>query len=55
MSDAAFVHLPILADESRSGFVVPAIVAATHPEAGERFLEFFAATIRNEVGVVETD
>jgi integrase len=27
--------------------VVPAIVAETHPDASERFLEFFAATIRN--------
>jgi integrase len=47
MSDAAHVHLPILANEPTAGLVVPAIVAETHPDAGERFLEFFAATIRN--------
>lgn len=28
-------------------FVVPTIVADTSDDAGERFLEFFAATIRN--------
>lgn len=47
MSDAAQFHLPLLADEPNSGFVVPAIVADTHRDAGERFLEYFAATIRN--------
>jgi hypothetical protein len=47
MSDAARVHLPTLADEPSSGFIVPAIVADTHRDASERFLEFFAATIRN--------
>jgi hypothetical protein len=47
MSDAARVQLPILADEPSSGFVVPAIVAGTHRDAGERFIEYFAATIRN--------
>lgn len=30
-----------------STFIVPAIVADTSDDAGERFLEFFAATIRN--------
>lgn len=29
-------------------FAAPAIVADTHPDAAERFLEFFAATIRNK-------
>jgi site-specific recombinase XerD len=40
-------QFPILNPEPNSGFVVPAIVADTHRDAGERFLEFFAATIRN--------
>jgi site-specific recombinase XerD len=47
MPDDVQVHPPILADEAITGFVVPAIVADTHKDAGERFLEFFAATIRN--------
>jgi len=47
MSDTAHAHLPILADEPSSGFVVPAIVADTHRDAPERFIEYFAATIRN--------
>lgn len=29
------------------GTIVPAIVADTHEDAGERFIEFFAATLRN--------
>ena len=41
------LQLPILAPNTTSGFVVPAIVADTHRDAGERFLEYFAATIRN--------
>ena len=41
------LQLPILAPETTSGFVVPAIVADTHRDASERFLEYFAATIRN--------
>lgn len=32
---------------NESQLVVPAIVADTQDDAGERFLEFFAATIRN--------
>jgi site-specific recombinase XerD len=47
MSEVAHIHLPILANEPSAGLVVPAIVAETHPDASERFLEFFAATIRN--------
>ena len=47
MSDATHVHLPALASEPSAGFIVPAIVADTHRDAGERFLEYFAATIRN--------
>lgn len=47
MSDAAALDLPILAPEPVYGAVVPAIVADTHAQAAERFLEFFAATIRN--------
>jgi site-specific recombinase XerD len=39
-------QLPVLAPDT-TGFVVPAMVADTHRDAGERFLEFFAATIRN--------
>jgi len=41
------LQLPTLAPETTCGFVVPAIVAATHRDASERFLEYFAATIRN--------
>ena len=47
MSDAVTLHLPALAPEPSSGFIVPEIVADTHRDAGERFLEYFAATIRN--------
>ncbi len=47
MSDAAVLTLPILAPEATGGILVPAIVADTHADAAERFLEFFAATIRN--------
>ena len=47
MSDDAHFHLPALASEPPAGFIVPAIVADTHRDAGERFLEYFAATIRN--------
>jgi integrase/recombinase XerC len=47
MSHAADLQLPILADEPSSSFVVPAIVADTHRDAGERFIEYFAATVRN--------
>ena len=44
---ADVLQLPILTPETTPGFVVPAIVADTHRDAGERFLEYFAATIRN--------
>ena len=44
MFDAA-ANLPTIVPEP--SFTVPVIVADTHPHAGERFLEFFAATIRN--------
>ena len=47
MSDAFHPHLPTAAASLSFGAVVPAIVADTHRDAGERFLEFFAATIRN--------
>jgi integrase/recombinase XerC len=47
MSDSPDILLPALAAAPAFGTVVPAIVADTHPDAGERFLEFFAATIRN--------
>jgi site-specific recombinase XerD len=39
--------LPVQAPEPTSTLMVPAIVADTHRDASERFLEFFAATIRN--------
>jgi len=41
------VMLPTLADRPASSLVVPAIVAETHEDAAERFIEYFAATIRN--------
>jgi site-specific recombinase XerC len=47
MSDTVQIHLPVPADEPSPSFVVPAIVADTHRDAGERFIEYFAATIRN--------
>jgi hypothetical protein len=47
MSDAADLHLPIVAPGPTYSAIVPAIVADTHPDAGERLIEFFAATIRN--------
>ena len=47
MSDVADRTLPILPPEDPRGFLVPAIVVDTHQDAAERFLEFFAATIRN--------
>jgi integrase/recombinase XerC len=47
MSDAAEMTLSIVAPEAPDGFLVPAIVADTHEDAAERFLEFFAATIRS--------
>ncbi len=47
MSDAAQVHLPAVREPPTFGAIVPAIVADTHQDAAERFIEFFAATIRN--------
>jgi integrase/recombinase XerC len=41
------VMLPTLADRPASSLVVPAIVAETHEDAAERFIGYFAATIRN--------
>ena len=46
MSDAADRQLPALVDPAFEA-LVPAIVADTHENAAERFLEYFAATIRN--------
>jgi site-specific recombinase XerD len=46
MSDAADRRLPVLVEAGFAG-LVPAIVADTHAAAAERFLEYFAATIRN--------
>jgi len=37
----------VVSPPSGPSFVVPAIVADTSDDAGEHFLEFFAATIRN--------
>ena len=47
MADAAQFHLPAIPAPTAFGAIVPAIVAGTHEDAAERFLEFFAATIRN--------
>src|SRR5665213_1529143 len=47
MADAAQFHLPAIPAPTAFGAVVPAIVADTHHDAGERFIELFAATIRN--------
>jgi hypothetical protein len=47
MSDAADLQLPAVRERPAFGAVVPAIVADTHRDAGERFVEFFAANIRN--------
>jgi site-specific recombinase XerD len=47
MSDDLDLTLPTLADHSATSLVVPAIVADTHRDASERFIEYFAATIRN--------
>jgi integrase len=47
MDDAPHFHVPAIHDAVDFTAVVPAIVADTHPDAGERFVEYFAATIRN--------
>jgi len=47
MDDAAHFHTPTVPDATGFTPIVPAIVADTHRDAGERFLEYFAATIRN--------
>jgi len=47
MPDDIHFHLSIPADEPGDGLIVPVIVADTHRDAAERFLEYFAATIRN--------
>jgi integrase/recombinase XerC len=47
MDDAPNFHPPAVAEAPALGAIVPAIVADTHRDAGERFLEYFAATIRN--------
>jgi site-specific recombinase XerD len=47
MDDAPDFHAPAVAEAPVFGAIVPAIVADTHRDAGERFLEYFAATIRN--------
>ncbi len=47
MADDHDIMLPALAVEPILGAIVPALVADTHRDAGERFLEYFAATIRN--------
>jgi len=47
MANDLEIRLPALPDEPAFGAIVPAIVADTHEDAAERFLEFFAATIRN--------
>jgi integrase/recombinase XerC len=47
MVDAANFYAPAVSEVPGFGAVVPAIVADTHEDASERFLEFFAATIRN--------
>ncbi|MBV9907640.1 MAG: site-specific integrase, partial [Hyphomicrobiales bacterium] len=40
-------HAPAISAAPVLGAVVPAIVPDTHARAGERFIEYFAATIRN--------
>lgn len=47
MADAPDFRAPTVIEASAFGTIVPAIVADTHRDAGERFLEYFAATIRN--------
>jgi integrase/recombinase XerC len=47
MADDLHTPLPALVDRPISSVLVPAIVADTHRDAGERFVEYFAATIRN--------
>jgi integrase/recombinase XerC len=47
MDAAPDFHAPVVTEAPAFGAIVPAIVADTHRDAGERFLEYFAATIRN--------
>ena len=47
MAEDLDIMLPALTNDPVFGTIVPAIVADTHRDAGERFLEYFAATIRN--------
>lgn len=47
MGDAPDFRLPAIADAPAFGAVVPPLVADTHPRAGERVLENFAAAVRN--------
>ena len=47
MDDAPDFNAPTVPDTPVFSAVVPAIVADTHARAGERFLEYFAATLRN--------
>lgn len=47
MDDAPHFHPPAIPNAGEFTAIVPAIVADTHRDAGERFVEYFAATIRN--------
>ncbi len=47
MADALHFHAPAIHDDADFTAIVPAIVADTHPDADKRFVEYFAATIRN--------
>ncbi len=47
MDDAPHFHAPTSPGTPEFTAIVPAIVADTHRDAGERFVEYFAATIRN--------
>ena len=47
MDDTPHFHAPATTEAIDFTAVVPAIVVDTHPDAGERFVEYFVATIRN--------
>ncbi len=47
MSEAHAFHLPAVSAQPAFATLVPPIVADTHEDAAERFVEYFAATIRN--------
>ncbi|MBV9508733.1 MAG: tyrosine-type recombinase/integrase [Caulobacteraceae bacterium] len=47
MDDVPDFRLPAIPDAPAFGAIMPSIVADTHARAAERFIEFFAATIRN--------